>query len=162
VATVSSISSPNTSGWARRVQTIHSGQNILEEWSGKAASPLSSETITVNFGGSSSYTTIAAFGVNGANQTTVFDPNGALPNTSVTTGTDALITTTNANTVVVAGYNFGTTTTPTPGTGWTAIFGGNYMLVEYQIVSSIQSSLDAHIGTGAGDQTNAIGDAVTK
>jgi hypothetical protein len=155
---VSSISSSNTTGWSQRASVTSGSSHVLQEWQGKAAAPLSSEVITINLNLTSTFTTASAIAITGANQTTIFDSNGALPATA--SSGNVAITTSNANDIVLAGYAFANNTTPSAGGGWTQLLGANYMLVEYQIVSTTQSSLSATIGTGDGDENNGIGDAI--
>jgi hypothetical protein len=158
--TVTSISSSNTSGWALRAQAQSGSTADLEEWKGNAVGTLAGDTLTINFSGNSDFTTVAAFGISGANASAPFDTNGALP--YQVAGGPATISTSNANDIVFAGYNFASTPTPTAGAGWTFIYNANYLLVEYQIVSTTQSSLSAAIGTGNTDENNSIGDAIVQ
>lgn len=158
LANVASISSANTTGWtARKVQGTGTG-SFIEEWRGVAASALSSEVITLSFGVGVGFTTIDVFGISGADTTTIYDSNAALPDGG-TTGNRS-ITTTNANDILIAGYRFGSTANPTQGTGWTKISGADFQLTEYLIVSATQSGTAAAIGTGSGDQNAGIADAI--
>jgi len=134
------------------------GPNFIETWYKKSTSALSSETITVSTT-SSSFITVDAFGISGADTTTIFDSNVSLPN-APGGANHVVVSTTNANDFIFAAYRFNSTPSPTEGTGFTKISGANFQLVEYKIVSATQSSLDIGIGTGDGDENNGIGDAI--
>lgn len=153
---VTGISSSNTTGWTQRA-VGGSGSSRIELWYGVAASALSSETITVTIG-ASAYTTIDIFGISGADTTQIYDTNAALPDVGTTTTRS--ITTDTADTFCIGGYRFGSTASPTEGTGWTKISGAHYALTEYKIVSSTQSGLSVAIGTGAGNQNGGVADAI--
>ena len=133
------------------------GIAAIEIWYAIASSALSSQTITVTQT-ASGFITVDAFGISGANTSSPFDANASTP----ATGTTATLTvsTDTADTFIIGGYRFGSTASPTEGTGWTKIFGANFQLSEFKIVSSTQSSLSVAIGTGAGDQNGGVADAV--
>lgn len=158
-ATVTGVSSANTTGWAlRKRQDVGDSNFVIEEWAGVAANPLSGETITVTFNTAPSFMTIDAFGISGADTTTKFDSNGALPDGQ--SGANLCsITTDNADCFLLGAYRFGGTGSPTEGAGWTIISGANNQLTEYKIVSAPQSGLSVTIGTGNGDQNAGIGEA---
>lgn len=153
--TASSISSANTTGWASRA--INASPR-LELWYGIASNSLSSEIITVNFAGSTTYCTIDCFGISGADITNKWDSNGALPDIG-TTGLRS-ITTSNADDFLIGAYRFSDTENPSGGTGWTEIFSTHFLLTEYKIVSSTQSGLSVTIGTGNGNQNGGLADAI--
>lgn len=156
--TVSSVTASNISGLTlRKRQAISGGGFYIEEWYGVASGTLSSETITINFSGTTSLATIDAFGISGADTSTIFDSNGALPDGQTTS--HCSITTSNADDFLIGCYRLAGTT-PTEGTGWTKISGADYQLTEYKIVSATQSAIDVPIGTGDGGQNAGIGDAV--
>jgi hypothetical protein len=99
--------------------------------------------------------------VKGANFTSPFDPNGSLPATAATG--NVTLSTTNANTVVFAGYRQSSAGSPTAGSGFTGIStGGCFSIAEYKVVSSAQASLNMALTTGNGDQNGGIGDAITQ
>lgn len=157
--TVSSVSSSNVTGWGlRKQQAVSGGGFYIEEWAGVAASPLSSEVITVTFTGTSEHCVIDAIGISGADTSTKWDSNGALPD-GQTTGTCS-ITTTNSDDFLIGGYRFGSEQNPTEGAGWTKVSGADASLLEYKIVSTTQSALSVGIGTGNGNQNAGIGDAI--
>lgn len=83
------------------------------------------------------YTTVTVFGISGDKASSPFDPNASVPASSTTT--TPLITTSNANDMVVT--NIGTGANCTAGSGWTLINGTNLQCVEYQIFTSTQSGL---------------------
>lgn len=142
----------------RKRQAVSGGGFYIEEWQGVATGTLSSETITVNFGGTVGFATIDAFGISGADTSTVWDSNGALPDGQTTS--TCSITTSNADDFLIGTYRFGSEVNPTQGAGWTKISGANGLLTEYKIVSATQSGTSVTIGTGNGDQNAGIGDAV--
>lgn len=122
-----------------------------------APSPLVGDVITVTFNTATTFATISAFGVSGANTTTKFDPNAAIPSQGTTS--PVAFTTNNTNDMLIACYRMGTAN-PTAGAGWTTILGANFMLTEYKIVSATQSGSLGLIGTGDTTETRGIGDAI--
>lgn len=152
------VSSPNVTGWTlRKRQASTNPNNRLELWAGVAASPLSSETITVTFGTSPGFFVPVAFGVSGADTGVVWDSNAALPDFG-TTG-ERSITTTAADCFLIGQYRL-SESAPTAGGGWTRIGTPSFTLVEYQIVSAAQTGLAVTIGTGAGTENAGIADAI--
>jgi hypothetical protein len=145
--------------WNLRAQNGASGFPIYE-WYAIAPSPLSGVTITVNFAGSAGFTAISAFGISGASTSSPFDTHSGIP---VTGNPDPLsISTSNANDFIFGLFRMGSTASPTSGSGWTQIPTAVFQLSEYQIVSTPQTSLGVTIGTGVGDASGGIGDAVVK
>lgn len=156
--------------WALRKAVVgdngFGGARVEEVWWARAASILSSDTITVQYGELVSYAAVTAFGISGALASgSPFDTNGALPaSTAYVDGgsaTTVALTTSNANDFLFACYRIGVAD-PTQGAGWTLVSGNDasFHLVEYKIVSATQSGLSAAVGTGAGSQQTGIGDAV--
>jgi hypothetical protein len=132
----------------------------IEMWSGYSSGTFNA-AITVNRSGSS-FICVHAFGINGAPSSNWFDTNAAVPTTGAT---DPLsISTDTADTFIIGTYRMASTANPTAGTGFTVIAGdtgsNHYMLTEYKIVSSTQSSLSVPIGTGSGDANGGIVSAV--
>jgi hypothetical protein len=84
----------------------------------------------------------------------IFGPN---PGSASGGGT---ISTSSANDFIFAAYRMSSIQSPTAGDTWTQISGADYLLTEYEIVSSAQSRLISPIGTGNGNQTQGIGDAI--
>lgn len=156
---VTGISDDDALSWSKRVavSTGGSGDDDLEFWTAVASSALSSDIITVQTT-TSQYLTIDAFGISGADISTIFDANAALPDT-VTDNTHAVISTDTADTFLIGAYRL-TAANPTEGIGWTKISGKHFQLVEYKIVSSTQSALDVDIGTEDGNSNAGIGDAI--
>src|SRR5579875_189303 len=72
------------------------------------------------------------------------------------------ISTSNTNDLLIGAYRFANTSNPSAGSGWNASAGSgqNYQLTEYQIVSTVQINVVPPIGTGSGDQSAGIGDAI--
>ncbi len=128
-----------------------------------APSILSSETITLTYSGGTSFISATAFAVNGANTSSPFDVNGSVPTlTSFGVPADPISLSTTANdTIIIGAYRFSSQSNPTAGTGFTAIqLNGDFLLTEYKIVSSAQTSLPITVGTGVGDTNQGIGDAI--
>lgn len=115
------------------------GGNFVDFWWAPASLPLGSLSITVNTS-TSTYITMIAFGISGANILTPFD--GAVVTNN---GSDVTISTTAANTFI-----FGTAVdnSVTPSGGFTEIETQTlFNLTEYEIFSSPQTSLT--VGTGS-------------
>lgn len=119
---------------------------------------LSSDVITITFTSLGAFSSTVAFALNGTSGASALDVNGALPGTT-TTSTPLTLTTSNANDLLFAAYSLNTGS-GTAGSGWTLVpgSGGNFMMVEYQLVTATQSALSAAIGTGT--IKNGIGHAV--
>lgn len=121
---------------------------------------LTSNVITITFTGSSAFFSTVTFALNGTLGASALDVNGTLPGTT-TTSTPLTLTTSNANDLLFASYalNTGTGTADT-GNGWTLVpgSGGNFMAVEYKLVTATQSAFSAGLATGT--IKNGIGHAV--
>jgi hypothetical protein len=144
--------------WQQRA-VAGTGSDTIYEYYAIAPDALSSDVITVNFAGTASYVDLNAFGVSGANTSSPFDSNVSVPATPASS--TGVVTTSNANDLIVAGYRFGSDATPAAGTGWTAInASGDYFLSEYQVVSSAQAGLVATASTA--DQNGGIIDAIVQ
>ncbi len=106
--------------WTKRTSvTSGSGINSWEEWYAKASSIQTSDNITITANGNTTGTRIFAFGVSGANFTTPFDVNVALPGSnsvSPGTSTSVIASTTANNTMLILGLRsqaaYGTLTPP--------------------------------------------------
>jgi hypothetical protein len=136
--------------------------NDLSAYWKLAASPLTNEVITVTPIGAA-FDSVTAFAVNGAaNTSSPFDANAAIPLTDTTAAADpSTATTTSANTFIIGAFRMSAESSPTAGTGFTAIqLNGDYLLVEYKIVTSAQTGLSVPVGTGVGDSTRSIVDAI--
>ncbi len=152
---LTSVSSSNTTGWAQRA-----GQaGDLELWYGVSAGALVGEVITVTWSGATSYSTLDVFGVGGSDTTSIWDPNGALPSSATNPPIPAVgsITTTNANDFLIA-ISRGGTGSPTADTGWTAVSGADFQLVQYKIVSATQSGTS--VKEAEDNDTRLIADAI--
>ena len=157
VESISSISDDAGLTWTERATSVADASHI-EFWTAPAPSALTTDEITVTLSGSTTFITVDAFGISGADTTTIFDSNVALPDTQDGSG-HVTITTSNADDFLIGAYRF-SVANPTEGTGWTKISGANFQLTEYKIVSATQSALDVDIGTGDGSENGGIGDAI--
>jgi hypothetical protein len=130
--------------------------NNTKSWYAIAPSALTADVISMHYTAAVTGS-IAAFAVTGANTSSPWDPNVALPN--LTTSGNGSITTTNPCTmpIFLVKNNSGS---PTAGAGWTQLVGSGFTLMEYQKVTAPQSALAATqtIGTTVG----AIADALTQ
>lgn len=150
------VSSVSGGGLTWHLRYNNTGANPIGEYYAVAASPLSAVTITVTYSGSSSYCVVTAFGISGADTTTIFDPSGSLPSYSATD--PGSCTTTNAQDIIFAGFR--TNSGSNSGSGWTAVLAYlNFQLVEYKIVSTTQSALSATLAS-PGASNGVICDAV--
>lgn len=162
--TVSSITDTAGLTWTLRTRLSAAGgdaKQSVEEWWATSASALSSNVITLNLAGTMVFATASAFGISGADTTTPFDVNGSLPSSSATNNsTSVTLSTTAANTMVLGCFREGSAGSPTAGTGYTQILGANFMLTEYQIFTSAQTSLAVTQTTGSGTSNGIVADAV--
>lgn len=158
LANAGQVSSITAAGltFTKRASAVNTGGEPIEEWSAVASATFSGN-ITVNYSNTTTYASVVAFGISGANTGTIYDNHTGLPATA--SGTVS-ISTANANDFLIGTYRYASTVSPTAGSGWTQIAGGGYLLVEYRIVSATQSSLAVTDTTGAGDEGAGIGDAV--
>lgn len=153
----SGVSSPTLGPFTRR-SAIFSGNNV-EVWWAVASSPLVNESITVALAGAG-FNTVTAFAVNGAKTSAPWDTNVALP---VTGSSDPLsVSTTATNTFIFGTYRL-STGNPTAASPFTAIkLNSDFMLTEYNIYSSPQTSLAVPIGVGVGTSNGGIADAIVQ
>ena len=126
----------------------------IELWTAVATSPLTALTITTTQT-SSAFITVDVFGISGADTSTIFDANAALPS-EVSSGNPSISTDT-ADTFCL-GCMRGTGGSPVAGAGWTAISAADYQVTEYQIVSSTQSGLS--VTATSTTPNGGIGDAI--
>lgn len=133
----------------------------LDIWSAVAAGALTSEVITATQSGID-YITMDAFGVSGANTSSPFDSNASLPAVMPGLGSDVVLSTTSANTLVFCGYRMGATANPTAGSGFTTLHGSDNQLVEYKIVAAAQTNLDCTLTVGSGDMNGGVGGAIVQ
>jgi flagellin-like protein len=179
--TVSSVTGTGLSFAKRSGGTIGtSPYSDAEVWWAVAASPLNTEDITVTLSGATDDCSIVAFGVNGANTASPWDPNVSVP--AVATATTASIpsvsgvSTSNAHDMVLGftgvlssadaafptetvGSGFTLATAAQVNTGGT---GRSEAAAEYKIVSATQASSTVAFGTttDAADNWVMIGDAI--
>ena len=152
---LTSVSSPSLT-WHLRSSFDDGGGHQVFEYYAIAPTPLSSETITASLNGATTIPLMTAFGVNGANTASPFDGNSLLPRTA-SGGADVLLSASNANDFIFAGYS-DYTNAGSAGPGWSSIGNSSYMILENKIISSPQTNLDA---TVTGDTTFlGIGDAL--
>lgn len=159
--TVSAVSQTGLT-WTQHTSNL-SGSQTLYEYSAVASSVITGGTLTVTQS-ASAFTIMELIAIHGANTSSPFDPNGALPNKSASAA-DAHVTTTNSATLPIAMYTQNTVGSPTAGTGFTGIStGGCFGIMEYTTTfpTTPQSSLDMTLTTGSGDQFVGIGDAITQ
>jgi hypothetical protein len=143
--------------WTMREETALPS---VSEWYAKAASPLSSEVVTITFDtGGSSFDQEVVFAVSGANYSSPFDTNASIPEKGTTAG-NPTFSTTGAATLVVSSQRFTSTATPTAGSGWTSLYGpsNGYGVSIYKAFSSAQTGTTAL--TSATDQNGWIVDAL--
>src|SRR5229473_1825062 len=131
----------------------------MQVYSAFSTGVLTSDVITITYAALPGFDSIVAWGLHGTVTSSFFDPNGALPGTT-TTSTPLTLTTSNACDFLFAAYsdNSGSVTA---GAGFTLISGsgGNFMGVEYKIVTATQSALSMTVSGGTSIK-NGIGDAV--
>lgn len=118
----------------------------IELWIAVAASPLSSVTITVTTTWSQ-FLTVTAFGVSGADTSTIFDGNASVPDERATA--PCTISTDEDDTFIIGAFRMSASASPSEGAGFTKIFGANFQLTQYLIASSPQSNLSVPTGGGA-------------
>jgi hypothetical protein len=155
--TISVSSVTDTAGltWTKRTATSVGAQPI-EEWYAIAASLLSSNVITVNLSAANGYANAIVVAISGANTASPYDTNVSLPALSAS-ATSVSVSTTAANTIILGGLR-SNNATQTAGAGFALISGANFALVEYDIVSSAQTSLTV---TSSSSSCNGfIGDAI--
>ena len=128
-----------------------------------AASPLTSDNISVTWSSSPTlYGWIQVFGVSGANTSSPFDSNSALP-AFATAGNYATVSTSNANDFVYGLENTAGTSAPTVGTGFAPLVSGqaaSYTAGDYAITSVAQGALTMTYSNAASDSDMAWGDAI--
>lgn len=103
------ISDTSALTWTRRAARVGQGlvAYMISEFTAVAASPLSSDTITVNLGGTTGGCTIFALGISGLDTSAPFDTS-AVTATGTSTNPTVSITTSKANDFVVGAMQLGT------------------------------------------------------
>lgn len=146
-----------TAAWQSRVQMAAVTDGI-EEWFTTSTGILTGATITFTWtGGTPGFVTIDAFGVSGANTSSPFD--GSPVSSSANPSDPLTISTTHANTMVIAGFRESGASSPTAGAGFTTISGADFQLSEYQIFNSIQTNLSV-TQSPSGGSNGGIADAI--
>lgn len=151
------------------------GIALMDLWYATSTGAQTSDVITVTPADSVDYLTIHAWGISGTHATTPLDSNGSNPDVDV--ASPRTISTTAANTMVVGLFR-GDTPTGSAGTGFTQILGATgagYMVTQYAVFSSPQTSLSvpgdplmtvngaiAAAFVGASGSTTAYSDATTR
>ena len=149
--------------WTPRANVQIAGAYLFT-WYAIAASPLSSDLITVTANDAGGAASLFAFGISGANTATPFDPHGGIPaadGTVATTPYNLAITTTNANDFIIGVVDGSSATSYTanaPNTQIDMYSTVPYAAVEYDIVSSAGTQTVSWAGANAG--TAMIADAV--
>lgn len=152
--TVSSVSDTAGLTWTQRATTNLSGTQFLFIYRAVSAGALSADSITVTMAGTT-FITVDAFGVSGADTVTIFDSNASLPATSSTL--NVTVSTSNANDFLICASTLGQATTGgTTPAGFTSISDANFQYVGYQVVAATQSSLVESVGHGAATYGDAV------
>ncbi len=138
------------------------GDGLCVIYTAVASAQLAAASITVTFDPGTTFASVVAFGISGANYSSPFDPNGSLPNIQFPRGTigdglNGTITTSNANDFLIGFYGSGLSDM-VPGATWTEISSVSFLLVEYKIVSATQSA--ATVPATVTDSVGFIADAV--
>lgn len=154
---VSSVSDVAGLTWTKRTSTAWNtgGLDDSEEWYAVAASPLTSDVITVTYSAAlSSAARITAFGISGTNTASPFDANVSLPaiatGSAVSTSVTNTISTSNANDMIINLFALFSGTGFTRPSGYTAVITpGSVTDVSEKIVSTTQSSVAVGYTYGA-------------
>ena len=174
--TVGSVTSTGLTFAKRSAGTVGSVYLDTEVWWALASSPLNSASITVNMSGTGSVddASIVAFGVSGANTSTPWDTNVALPALATSTAsaipTVTGVSTSNANDLILGfegAYSATNSNSENNGAGFTLIGtqrnnGGSYSSqasAEDEIVSTTQSSISVAFSASNSNWV-MLGDAI--
>ena len=154
--------------WTKRLSSTGGQAFVVYCWTAKAASALSSDSITVTLSAANNCA-LGAFGISGLNTSSPFDPNSSVPVLSAAssvTSKSNTISTTDADDIILnfIGLN-SVSTTITPTSGFTEITAASPspssanlgFNIYYEIVSAVQSG----ISVGATWTTSAYGYAET-
>jgi hypothetical protein len=144
--------------WASRATAVGGGSpDGIDEWYAIASSPLSAVTITVTQT-TATFMLLTLVAIANANTTSPFDGsvvfNGSLPFDPLS------ITTTNAKTLIIAGFRENTTNFPTAGSGFIQLYGSQFSLTEYATFTSPQTGLSVGQTVGSGNSNGGIADAI--
>lgn len=156
--TISSIAGGGLA-WAQRT-TANAASNPLAHWAAPSSGSLSSAVFTITYSGLATFTTADCYAFSGQDTSTIWDANASVPG-FIDNGPDPiLVSTNNANDVIIAGFRMGATPSPTAGAGFTLISGADFQGVEYQIVAATQTNLSCGLTTGTGGANGCIVDAL--
>lgn len=159
---VASISDTAGLTWTTRGTAGDGAGDDVIEFEAKSSAVLVSDVLTITFTHGTAFGSLSEFGASGINFASPFDSHAGLPVILNNNG-DPTFSTTSANTMAITGLGFGSTSTPTAGTGWTGIASGqagSFMLTEFKNFTSAQSGTAVAIGTGNGDQYASVTDAL--
>lgn len=123
----------------------------FEFWYAIAANILSSTSITVNTT-SSGIITIDAFGIRGADTTTIFDSNLSLP---ATANSGSVNVSTNVGNTIILEMGRSTVGAPSVDAGFTLISSADFQGTAYKVVTGVQS-----LSLTIGNNNGIIGDAI--
>jgi hypothetical protein len=160
--TISSITGGGLT-WTLRKRSNTGTNTYIELWSAQASSAISAVTFTINYSGSITFSTVDIFAFSGADTSgTPFDTNVSVPSAKDGGPDPILVSTDNANDVVIAAFRTASTSSPTAGATFTAVTnsGADFQLVEYKIVSATQTNLSCGMTTGTGDSNACVVDAL--
>jgi len=151
--------------WAERGTVLNSGSLFTREYYAKSSNPLSGDSITLTLS-AHDYPQIICFGVSGANYTTPFDTNAAIPAKANANG--VTISTSHANDLLIAvGTDDVTSHVPTNPSGYTTIQdipgsgGFDPLRATYDSVSATKSSASvAFSWTGSPTNQGILFDAI--
>lgn len=164
-ASISSISDGASLTWQSRKTYNPTSTDYVEIWWAAASSKLSSDAITVHYGGTFSYAQAMAFGVSGAySLTSPFDPSPSLPAIAAGSGSNGepVVSTLAVSTFIFGLFNnFNSGFLTGAGNGFTTIAtaNGGQDYAEYIVESSLQNNLVVTY-TGSANIIGAIGDAI--
>jgi hypothetical protein len=161
--TVSSVTDSKSLTWTARASATSTKPELFTYWA-VASSPLSSDTITVKMSGSGNLD-LFVFGISGADTSSPFDPNAAVPASAhgSSTSPSVLISTTGTDDMLIGALAAANNPTVTAGSGFTKVSANdNYPVAaaEYKLVSSAQSNTAVSYTLGTSENWNIIADAV--
>jgi hypothetical protein len=140
--------------FSERSQVGSSGNNIYL-WTAEASGALAGVQFTLNLSTAIVFGTVDVFAFSGQDTGTIFDGNASIP--AEATSDPVLVSTTTADTVIIAGMRVGTAS-PTQGTGFTKISGADFQLTQYKIVAAPQTNLS--VDSSASDANGVVVDAI--
>jgi hypothetical protein len=162
--TVSSVTDSQSLTWKSRASATSANLELFTYWA-VASSALSSDTITVTMSGSGDLD-LFVFGISGADTSSPFDPNAAVPasNTGSSKSPSVLISTTGTDDMLIGALAAANNPTVTIGSGFTEVSPtyDNTPVAdgEYKLVSSAQTNTAVSYTLGKREYWNIIADAV--